>query len=151
MVKLQIRLARREDVPAIVRLLAEDQLGAARESAEDPLPEIYWDAFERLGPENAVYVADVDGTVVGCLQLTFIHGLSRRGMTRAQIEGVRVAASHRGAGIGEALMRDAIERARRAGCKLVQLTTDQRRPDAHRFYERLGFVASHLGMKLGLD
>lgn len=147
----KIRLARRDDVPTIVRLLAEDQLGSTRESAEDPLPQAYWDAFERLGHENAIYVAEMDGSVAGCLQLTFIHGLSRRGATRAQIEGVRVAASHRGAGIGEALMRDAIERARRAGCKLVQLTTDRRRGDAHRFYERLGFVASHVGMKLPLD
>lgn len=147
----EIRPARREDVPTIVRLLAEDQLGATRERLEDPLPQAYWDAFERLGPENAVYVAEVEGAVAGCLQLTFIHGLSRRGATRAQIEGVRVAGAHRGAGIGEALMRDAIERARRAGCRLVQLTTDRRRADAHRFYERLGFMPSHVGMKLALD
>jgi GNAT superfamily N-acetyltransferase len=151
MTKLQIRIARREDVPAIVRLLAEDQLGATRERAEEPLPQAYWDAFDRLGPDNAVYVAEVDGTIAGCLQLTLIAGLSRRGMTRAQIEGVRVTAAHRGAGIGEALMRDAIDRARKAGCRLVQLTTDQRRADAHRFYERLGFAASHVGMKLALE
>jgi GNAT superfamily N-acetyltransferase len=151
MTNLQIRLARREDVPAIVRLLAEDQLGATRESTEEELAQVYWDAFDRLGPNNAVYVADAAGALAGCYQLTFIAGLSRRGMTRAQIEGVRVAAAHRGAGIGEAMMRDAIARAREAGCRLVQLTTDRRRPDAHRFYERLGFEPSHIGMKLALE
>ena len=136
----KIRLARRDDVAAIVRLLAEDQLGTTRESPGDPLPQAYWDAFERLGPTNAFYVAEIGGEVVGCLQLTFIAGLSRRGATRAQIEAVRVAAARRGAGIGEALIRHAIARARDAGCSLVQLTTDRQRSDAHRFYERLGFV-----------
>jgi GNAT superfamily N-acetyltransferase len=89
--------------------------------------------------------------VVGCLQLTFIPGLTRLGMTRAQIEGVRVEARRRGEGIGEALFHAAIDLAREADCGLVQLTTDQSRPDAHRFYQRLGFVASHQGMKLALD
>jgi GNAT superfamily N-acetyltransferase len=138
-------------VPAIVRLLAEDQLGAVRERTQGPLPQAYWDAFDRLGPENAIYVAEREGAVVGCFQLTFIAGLSRLGATRAQIEGVRVTSSARGAGIGEAMMRDAIERARAAGCKLMQLTTDRTRADAHRFYERLGFKPSHVGMKLALD
>ena len=101
-------------------------------------------------PGNVYMVATDGQTVVGCLQYTVIHGLSRAGASRAQIEGVRVAASHRGAGIGEALMQAAIDRARADGCSLVQLTTDKSRDRAHLFYERLGFVASHIGMKLAL-
>jgi GNAT superfamily N-acetyltransferase len=90
------------------------------------------------------------GAIVGCLQLTFIPGLARHGMTRAQIEGVRVIRDHRGRGVGEALFRHAIDLARGHGCGLVQLTSDKTRPDAHRFYERLGFVDTHVGMKLAL-
>ena len=152
-----IRTAEREDIAAIVALLADDQLGATRETPGDPPADCYLAAFEAMAAQGSNrYLIALDeqegrpGSVVGCLQLTMIAGLSRRGMTRAQIEGVRVAASHRGAGVGEALMRHAIEQARAAGCGLVQLTTDKRRPDAHRFYDRLGFVASHEGMKLDL-
>lgn len=150
---LSIRLARREDVPAIVALLADDPLGRGREDLADPLPEPYFHAFDAIAAQrgNALLVAELDGSVVGCLQLTVIPGLSRRGMTRGLIEAVRVASGRRAQGIGERLMRDAIERARDAGCGLVELTSDKSRLAAHRFYERLGFRASHVGMKLLLD
>jgi GNAT superfamily N-acetyltransferase len=150
---LHLRPASRDDVPAIVRLLADDPLGATREEYADPLPQAYWKAFEAVEAQtgNEVIVAELNGDVVGCLQLTLIPGLARRGMTRAQIEGVRVDSRVRGHKIGERLFLHAIEKARAAGCGLVQLTTDKSRPDAHRFYERLGFVASHVGMKLALE
>jgi ribosomal protein S18 acetylase RimI-like enzyme len=146
----EFREATQADLPQIVRLLAEDPLGAQRERFEEPLPQAYLDAFGRMRrqPGNRILVAVEAATVVGCLQLTVIAGLSRQGLARAQIEGVRVAKDRRGSGIGEALMRHAIEIARAEGCGLVQLTTDRRRAQAHRFYERLGFVASHHGMKL---
>jgi GNAT superfamily N-acetyltransferase len=149
-----IRRATAADLPAIVRMLANDPLGKTRERFAEPLPAEYLQAFAEVeaqkGNEILVAVA-ADGQVIGCLQLTFIPGLTRLGMTRAQIEGVRVDESRRGERIGETLFLDAIERARKAGCGLVQLTTDAARPDAHRFYERLGFVASHVGMKLALS
>ena len=147
-----IRAGRREDLPAVVRLLADDPLGAMRERYAEPLPPAYGGAFEAMQRQggNELLVAELDGAVVGCLQLTLIPGLSRLGTTRAQIEGVRVDARARGRQIGEALVRAAIDRARAAGCGLVQLTTDRTREDAHRFYERLGFAATHLGMKLDL-
>jgi GNAT superfamily N-acetyltransferase len=149
---LSFRAATREDLPAIVRMLADDGLGRGREQPVDPLPRDYGDAFDRMAaqPGNYYLLAEINGAAAGCLQLTIIHGLSRTGMSRALIEGVRVAASHRGQGVGEALYREAIDRARTAGCGLVQLTTDKARPDALRFYERLGFAASHEGMKLDL-
>lgn len=150
---VEIREAEREDLPAIVRLLADDPLGARRERYEDPLPEPYREAFEAIRAQGGNYllVATADGEVVGCLQLTVIQTFSRLGAPRALIEGVRVAASVRGLRLGERMIRDAIERARAAGCGLVQLTSDNSRIDARRFYERLGFVASHVGMKLTLD
>ena len=146
----EFREATQADLPEIVRLLAEDPLGQQRERFEEPLPQAYLDAFERMSrqPGNRILLAVEGDRVVGCLQLTVIAGLSRQGLTRAQIEGVRVAKDRRGSGIGEALMRRAIEIARDEGCGLVQLTPDRRRTQAHRFYERLGFVASHWGMKL---
>jgi ribosomal protein S18 acetylase RimI-like enzyme len=147
-----IRRATQADLEAIVRLLADDPLGAAREQYAVPLPVAYRTAFAAMQaqPGNELLVAVLDGEVAGCLQLTVIPGISRLGGSRAQIEGVRVATAHRGAGIGEALVHDAIERARDAGCALVQLTTDSTRVDARRFYERLGFEATHVGMKLRL-
>ena len=146
------RTAIRDDLPAVVRLLADDGLGRGREQPADPLPPAYGDAFDRMAaqPGNIYLIAEIDGDIVGCLQLTVIHGLSRTGMSRVQIEGVRIAASHRGQDIGDALFHEAIGRARVAGCGLVQLTTDKARPDALRFYEKLGFTASHEGMKLAL-
>jgi ribosomal protein S18 acetylase RimI-like enzyme len=151
--EVQVRRAERADVPAIVRLLADDVLGAARELVSDPLAQVYWDAFDAMAgqPGNEYLVAELDGAIVGCLQLTIIAGISRAGMTRAQIEGVRVSAAHRGRRIGEQLMQAATDRARERGCRLVQLTSDKSRVDAQRFYQRLGFVSSHVGMKLTLE
>lgn len=151
------RPARRDDVPAIVRLLAADSLGSKRERPEMPLPDAYLAAFDAMAaqPGNQMIVAELPGDdgpeLAGCLQLTVIASLSRQGMSRAQIESVRVAPACRGRRLGEAMMRDAIARARAAGCGLVQLTTDTSRADARRFYERMGFAASHVGMKLILD
>jgi GNAT superfamily N-acetyltransferase len=149
---VEYRRARRDDVPAIVRLLADDPLGATREHYADPLPQRYWDAFDAMEARGVseLFVAELEGDVVGTLQLNIIPGLSRGGTTRAQIEAVRVDRRRRGARIGEGLVRHAIVRARTHGCSLVELTSDKSRPEAHRFYERLGFVASHVGMKLTL-
>jgi len=147
-----IRIATEADLPGIVRLLADDDLGRGRERYEDPLPPAYVDAFRAMQRQggNDFLVADAAGQVVACLQLTIIPGVSRMGATRAQIESVRVDRSQRGRKLGEALIRHAVDRARAAGCSLVQLTTDKVRADAHRFYERLGFKATHEGMKLSL-
>jgi ribosomal protein S18 acetylase RimI-like enzyme len=146
------RPARKADLPAIVRMLADDPLGATREQFFDPLPAAYERAFEAIeaDPGNQLLVVELDGAVVGCMQLTFIPGLSRLGTTRAQIESVRVDSSARGHGLGEQMIAHAIQLARERGCGIVQLTTDAARANAHRFYERLGFVASHIGMKLDL-
>ncbi|WP_460067640.1 N-acetyltransferase family protein [Streptomyces sp. YKOK-I1] len=147
---LDIRAAVAEDIPAIVALLADDPLGAQRESPDDLTP--YRSALERLtaDPNQRLVVAVREGRVVGTLQLTVIPGLSRRGATRSVIEGVRVHADERGGGLGTQFIEWAIEESRRENCQLVQLTSDVTRTDAHRFYERLGFVASHVGFKLQL-
>jgi ribosomal protein S18 acetylase RimI-like enzyme len=147
-----VRAARRDDVAAIVRLLADDVLGAERERVAIPVAPEYLQAFDEMAAQagNTLLVAVRGDEVVGCLQLTITPGLSRMGMRRAQLEGVRVSAAHRGAGIGEQLVSGAIARARAAGCGLVQLTSDVTRVDAIRFYERLGFQATHVGMKLSL-
>jgi ribosomal protein S18 acetylase RimI-like enzyme len=149
---ITIRAARRNDVPAIVALLADDPLGRTRETDTDPLPDTYWQAFDDIAAQsgNVVLVAERAGTVVGCLQLTMIPGLSRGGMKRGLVEAVRVRSDCRGAGLGERLIRHAIDLAREAGCGLVELTSDHSRVDAHRFYQRLGFAASHVGFKLAL-
>lgn len=146
------RIATEADLPAIVRLLADDDLGRGRERFADPLPQPYVDGFRAMQRQggNDFVVAEVGGQVVGCLQLTIIYGVSRMGATRAQIEAVRVDRGQRGRKLGEGLIQHAIERAKAAGCTLVQLTTDKTRADAHRFYERLGFKATHEGMKLAL-
>jgi GNAT superfamily N-acetyltransferase len=151
--KVLFRRARRQDVPAIVGLLASDPLGATRETSGGELPEAYWQAFEAVDNDSHQFlaVAELDGRVVGTLQLTFIPSLTYRGGERAQIEGVRVDAGSRDRGLGRAMVGWAIEQARVRGCRLVQLTTDQRRPDALRFYESLGFRATHAGMKLLLS
>lgn len=150
---LSVRRAEAADLPALVALLADDRLGAARESTGEGSASAYAHAFALVDADPAhLLVAVQDGAeVVGTLQLSFLPGLSRRGELRAQIEGVRVRADRRGAGAGEALVAWALAEARRRGCGLVQLTTDRSRHDAHRFYERLGFVASHVGYKLALD
>jgi ribosomal protein S18 acetylase RimI-like enzyme len=141
-----IREAAEADIDAIARLLADDGLGRGREAPGDAA---YARAFRAMStqPGNVYLVAEAGGEVAGCLQFTVIHGLSRQGASRAQIEGVRVDAARRGQGIGEKLFEAAFERATAAGCSLVQLTTDRRRADALRFYERLGFEATHWGMK----
>ncbi|MFF8599232.1 GNAT family N-acetyltransferase [Streptomyces sp. NPDC015232] len=147
---LEIRPARRDDLPAIVAMLADDPLGAQRESPDDLTP--YTAAFDRLAgdPHQHLVVAERGGRVVGTLQLTIIPGLSRRGTTRSIIEGVRIHAEERGGGLGGRLVEWAIEESRRQDCGLVQLTSDVTRTDAHRFYERLGFEPSHIGFKLSL-
>ncbi|MEU0248994.1 GNAT family N-acetyltransferase [Streptomyces sp. NPDC006235] len=147
---LEIRPATAGDVPAIVAMLADDPLGAQRESPDDLTP--YLTALERLSadPNQHLVAAVREGRVVGTLQLTIIPGLSRRGATRSIIEGVRVHADERGSGLGTQLIEWAIDESRRQGCQLVQLTSDKTRTDAHRFYERLGFTASHTGFKLPL-
>lgn len=150
---ITFRRATREDVPAIVAMLADDPLGARRERFEDPLPVSYDAAFDAIDadPNQDLRVATLDGAVIGVAQVTYTPGLTYQGSWRASIEGVRVHRDHRSAGVGRRLVEHAIERARARGCLLVQLTTDKKRPDALRFYESLGFVASHEGMKLRLD
>ncbi|MFI6245102.1 GNAT family N-acetyltransferase [Streptomyces sp. NPDC051016] len=145
---LEIRAAVAEDIPAIVGMLADDPLGARRESPDDLAP--YLSALERLSadPHQRLVVAVREGRVVGTLQLSIIPGLSRRGATRSIIEAVRIHADERGGGLGTRFIEWAIDASRREGCQLVQLTSDQSRTDAHRFYERLGFTASHVGFKL---
>lgn len=147
-----IRSAQLEDLPAIVALLADDPLGRQREQVADPLPDAYRRAFAAIDqdPRNLLVVAEDAGRIVGILQLTFIPSLTRLGTERAQIEGVRTAADRRGHGIGRELIEWAVQSARAQDCGLVQLTTDKQRLDALRFYEFLGFTASHLGMKLHL-
>jgi GNAT superfamily N-acetyltransferase len=147
---MTVRRARPEDVPAIVAMLADDELGARRETPDDLAP--YHAAFEAVDtdPNQHLVVLEREGRVVGCLQLTVIPGLSRRGATRAIIEAVRVAASERGEGLGAAMIGWAIDESRRLGVNLLQLTSDRTRTDAHRFYGRLGFEATHLGFKMQL-
>ena len=146
------RRARVADLPAIVAMLADDDLGAGREDASVPLNPRYLAAFEAIEQDSNQFLAVVeqDSQLAGCLQLSFIPGLSRRGMWRGQIESVRIASAFRGTGLGHAMFEWAIEQCRIQGCELVQLTTDRARPDARRFYESLGFKASHDGMKLSL-
>lgn len=147
---LEIRPAALPDIPAVVAMLADDPLGAQRESPDDLAP--YRAAFQRLAddPNQHLVVAVRDGVVVGILQLTVIPGLSRRGSTRSIIEGVRIHTDERGSGLGTRLIQWAVDESRRQDCQLVQLTSDATRTDAHRFYERLGFIASHVGFKLAL-
>lgn len=149
---MRIRAAEERDVAAIVALLADDELGAARETPGDLAP--YLEAYRRIAetPRELLVVAvdEADGAVVGTMQLSFLPGLSHRGATRCQIEAVRVASARRGGGLGGDLIAWAIETARARGCRMVQLTSSNTRLGAHRFYERLGFEASHVGFKLGL-
>jgi len=147
-----IRKATVSDISAVINLIADDQLGATRDQVGGPLSLVYRDAFERIERQsgNDIFVAEIDGEIIGCMQLTNIPGLSRSGLTRCQIEAVRVAKSVRSQGIGKKMMLFAIDHAKASGCGLVQLTTDTTREDAHRFYKRLGFHASHVGMKLDL-
>lgn len=147
---LTIRPAIRADVPAIVAMLADDHLGAEREKLCDPLPDSYYAAFDALDANNEVIVGCIGERVVATLQITFTPSLSHQGSWRATLESVRTASDLRGQGIGGEMIRWAIERARARGCRMVQLSTDKSRVDAKRFYERLGFHASHEGMKTSL-
>lgn len=149
--KVIIRPARREDVGAIIAMLADDPLGGPRERIEDPLPECYFTAFERIerDPNIQLVVAeDGKGAVFGCLQLCVMPGLSSQGTSRGLIEDVRVAGNRRSRGIGERLVQWAVAEARAKNCKVVELLTHHTRVDAQRFYERLGFARSHVGMTL---
>ncbi|WKD33743.1 GNAT family N-acetyltransferase [Streptomyces xanthophaeus] len=148
--ELMIRPATEADVPAIVAMLADDPLGATRESPDDLAP--YLAALKRLtdDPNQHLVVAVRADRVVGTLQLTIVPGLSRKGATRSIIEGVRVHADERGGGLGTRIIAWAVEKSRAENCALVQLTSDVTRTGAHRFYERLGFTASHVGFKLQL-
>lgn len=142
----RFREATRSDVPAIVAMLADDALGAAREGT-DLAP--YLAAFDAMQGEggNTLIVGEAGGRIVATCQLTFISGLSLKAARRAQVESVRVASDMRGQGVGEALLAEAERRARAAGCTLLQLTMNRSRADAKRFYERIGFEASHFGFK----
>ena len=152
MSELVFRLARREDLPSIVRMLADDDLGSQREQFEDPLPVSYFKAFEQMEKDSnhELIVAEMDGELVGTLHLMFLPSISYQGGLRAQVESVRVDGKVRGQGIGSKMMKWAVERAKGRGAHLVQLTTHRSREGAHRFYEKLGFSKSHLGMKLML-
>ena len=145
-----IRRARHDDVAAIVEMLADDHLGRARERLEHPLPASYREAFERLDadPNITLVVAEEAGRIVGSLQLCILPGLSSQGASRGLIEDVRVASDRRSRGIGEQLVQWAVSEARARGCRLVELLTHQTRVDAQRFYERLGFAKSHVGMTI---
>jgi GNAT superfamily N-acetyltransferase len=147
---IHFRKATRDDVPNIVRLLADDPLGADREKYVEPLPSQYYAAFDEINSDknNYLIVAELDSQVVGTLQLTLITYLTYQGGKRALIEGVRTDKSVRGQGVGKAMLEWAILKAKDEGCHVVQLTTDKKRPDALEFYKKLKFIASHEGMKL---
>ncbi len=147
---LNYRSATESDVPGLVNLLADDILGARREDVSVPTNQNYCDAFHRIetDPNNELIVVESNGQLVGMLQLTFIPYLSHTGSWRCLIEGVRIAESYRGKGLGKRVVNWAINRARERKCRIVQLTSDKKRPDALRFYESLGFKATHEGLKL---
>jgi ribosomal protein S18 acetylase RimI-like enzyme len=152
MTEIVFRRAQGSDLPDIVALLADDQLGQSREDASVPVNGKYVDAFDALqrDPNQLIAVLVADGVVAGCVQISFIPGLSRLGMWRGQLESVRIASSRRGEGLGRRLIDWAIAECKKRGCGVVQLTTDKSRLDARRFYESLGFRGSHEGMKLSL-
>lgn len=149
---LEFRLAVLQDLDQIVAMLADDVLGSKRERYEQPLPASYLQAFQAIteDPNNELVVACFGIEVVGVQQITFTPYITHQGGWRATIEGVRTASSVRGKGVGTQLINWAIERAKERGCHLIQLTTDKQRPDALRFYERLGFQATHEGLKMKL-
>lgn len=150
--ELWFRAARKGDLPALVEMLADDPLGGQREDLSTPLNASYLDAFRRIDvdPNNELTVVESGGAIVGMLQLTFIPYLTHTGSRRCLVEGVRIHEARRGEGLGSRFLQWAIERAREKNCRIVQLTTDKQRPDAIRFYESLGFRATHEGFKLKL-
>ncbi len=148
---MNFRKATKSDLPDIIKMLADDQLGKLREDYQEPLPEKYYHAFGNIDSDpnqELMVVENVDKAIIGTLQLTFVPYLTYQGGIRAQIEAVRIRKDHRGQGIGETLFIWAINRAKERGAHLLQLTTDKKRPEALKFYEKLGFKASHEGMKL---
>ena len=150
---MKIRKAKESDVSAIVALLANDKLGKLRENYKEPLPQKYYDAFEAINRDQnqeLIVVENETEQVISTMQLSFIPYLTYQGGVRAQIEAVRVHEDYRNKGIGQQLFEWAIQRAKKNGAHVVQLTTDKKRPDALKFYEKLGFTASHEGMKLHL-
>ena len=146
------RVAVYDDVSSIIRLLADDELGSLREKFENPIPKSYYSAFELFDkdPNHELNVTELDGEVIGTLHLMFLPSLSFQGGLRAQVESVRVDTQHQNQGVGSEMMKWAIQRAKDRNAHIVQLTTHKSRADAHRFYERLGFKGTHLGMKLNL-
>ena len=149
---MTIRLAIKSDVPAIVEMIANDKLGELRENYQNPLPEKYYEAFQNISndPNQELVVIEDSNKIIGTLQLSFIQYLTYKGGIRAQIEAVRVHEDYRGKGIGQKLFEWAISKAKEKRAHVVQLTTDKKRPEALAFYEKLGFKASHEGMKLHL-
>ncbi|UTW64733.1 GNAT family N-acetyltransferase [bacterium SCSIO 12741] len=150
---MHFRRALRKDLESLIEMLADDELGKLREDYQLPLPSAYEEAFAKIDQDNNQHLTVVTndrGELIGMLQLTFIPYLTYQGGVRAQVEGVRIKKSHRGQGTGEQMMAWAIEKAKQEGAHVLQLTTDKLRPDAIRFYEKLGFTASHEGMKLHL-
>lgn len=152
MTDLRYRRATVEDVPAIVAMLSDDILGAAREASEVDTDGPYYDAFREVDadPNQFLCVVEDGKDIIGTLQLSFIPGLARGGLKRGQIEAVRIASERRGEKLGEAMFAWAVDECRAHGCSLIQLTTDKARPDAHRFYDRLGFEPTHIGYKMPL-
>ncbi len=150
--RLRYRQALAADIPALVAMLADDELGATREDGSEPPNQRYLSAFRSIDedPNNELVVVEADGDRAGMLQLTFIPYLTHTGSWRCLIEGVRIARDYRGRGLGGEFIRWAIDRARQRDCALVQLTSDKKRPDAIRFYQSLGFKATHEGFKLKL-
>ena len=151
---MTFRKAHREDVPVIVQMLTDDELGRLREAFSHPLPETYYQAFAKINDDlnqELIVVENDQRDIIGTLQLSFLQYLTYQGGIRAQIEAVRIHKNHRGKGVGHEVFRWAISRAKERGAHVLQLTTDKKRPDALRFYERLGFTATHEGMKLNLS
>lgn len=151
---MKFRKATKADVPFIVQMIADDELGKLRENYQNPLPDVYYQAFANIDQDSnqeLIVIENDEGEIIGTLQLSFIQYLTYQGGIRAQIEAVRIRSDQRGQGIGETLFKWAINRAKEKGAHLLQLTTDKQRPDALRFYEQLGFKATHEGMKLNVD
>ena len=147
---MKFRKAVREDVPAIIEMIVDDDLGKLRENLQDPLPKEYYRAFESIdsNEDQELIVVEQEGKIIGTMQLTFLQYLTYQGGIRAQIEAVRIHRNQRGKGLGETFLQWAIDHAKERGVHLIQLTTDKKRPEALKFYEKLGFKASHEGMKL---
>lgn len=151
---MKFRKANKTDVPFIVQMIADDELGKLRENYQNPLPEVYYQAFANIDQDpnqELIVIENDESEIIGTLQLSFIQYLTYQGGIRAQIEAVRIRSDQRGQGIGETLFKWAINRAKEKGAHLLQLTTDKQRPEAIRFYEQLGFKATHEGMKLHFD